>query len=244
MNCNPALPEPLPPFLPPASLPAVCAAAKEHTEAFRLYKELRASGVPLDGRVYGALAACAARCIKSLSANRREQLVLLERVFDALGDALADAVFLEAPVWNALLMCAGEAPSTLSCPTPAPQQLEQCHRVMAHISTLVSHSCHSCLHRFYTCPKNLPQQPYTSPTPNQPACVQPRPLCCCVSCQAALGSCSAPLRCWTAWRWPGWPQTASPGPASYRPASWWRSRTWRHVCLSARWRRAAPGAYK
>lgn len=65
------------------------------------------AGVRLDGWVYGALVAACAAGIKAAGSDRKEQLVLLTRAFGVLEDAEASHVHLEAPVWNALLMCAG-----------------------------------------------------------------------------------------------------------------------------------------
>jgi len=91
--------------------------------AFRYYAEARqeaadqtaaglgaaADAARLDGWVYGALVAACAAGIKAAANDRKEQLVLLERAFGVVDDAAACNVHLEAPVWNALLMCAGES---------------------------------------------------------------------------------------------------------------------------------------
>lgn len=69
-----------------------------------------ATGARLDGWVYGALIAACAAGIKAAANDRKEQLVLLERAFGVLDDAAAAKVHLDAPAWNALLMCCGEGP--------------------------------------------------------------------------------------------------------------------------------------
>jgi len=58
-------------------------------------------------QLYGALIAACAQGIKARSSDRKEQLVVLERAFQVLQDALDAGVHLETPAWNALLMCAG-----------------------------------------------------------------------------------------------------------------------------------------
>jgi pentatricopeptide repeat protein len=70
----------------------------------------RRDAARLDGWVYGALIAACAAGIKAAASDRKEQLVLLERAFGVLDDAAAAKVHLEAPAWNALLMCCGESP--------------------------------------------------------------------------------------------------------------------------------------
>jgi pentatricopeptide repeat protein len=87
------------------------------TAAFKYYADARAAAAAappgtdaarLDGWVHGALVAACAAGIKAAAHDRKEQLVLLERAFGVMDDAASARVHLEAPAWNALLMCAGE----------------------------------------------------------------------------------------------------------------------------------------
>lgn len=54
------------------------------------------------------VAACV-RGIMGAQGNRKEQLVLLERAFGVVQDALSMHVPLDAAVWNALLACAARS---------------------------------------------------------------------------------------------------------------------------------------
>lgn len=74
---------------------------------------------PLDSHVYGALIAACAQGIKANSSDRKDQLVILDRAFQVLQDAMDSGVHLETPVWNALLMCAGRC-----------RQLQRCFEVL------------------------------------------------------------------------------------------------------------------
>lgn len=103
---------------------AVCASAGDVNQAFavfqkakavqqQLQQEAAAAGKPksaehtLDSHIYGALIAACAQGIKARSSDRKDQLVILDRAFQVLQEAVDSGVFLETPVWNALLMCAG-----------------------------------------------------------------------------------------------------------------------------------------
>lgn len=103
----------------------MCAAAGDVNQAFTVFQKAKAvqqqlqqeaaaaAGKPkstdhqLDSHVYGALIAACAQGIKMRSSDRKDQLVILDRAFQVLQEAIDSGVHLETPVWNALLMCAG-----------------------------------------------------------------------------------------------------------------------------------------
>jgi hypothetical protein len=103
---------------------AVCASAGDVAQAFAVFQRAKAAqqqlaaaaaaagnaadAPRLDSHLYGALIAACAQGIKSRSSDRKDQLVILDRAFQVLQDAMDCGVHLETPVWNALLMCAGE----------------------------------------------------------------------------------------------------------------------------------------
>jgi hypothetical protein len=91
----------------------VCAAAGDVPEAFAAFQRAQAAAAaaagPLDSHVYGALIAACAAGIRARSSERKDQLVLLDRAFGVLQDAMAAGAQLDTPAWNALLMCTGAA---------------------------------------------------------------------------------------------------------------------------------------
>jgi pentatricopeptide repeat protein len=125
----------------------VCAAVGDATQAFAVFQKAKAAEQQLassaaaaaaaeganakqqadaalaapkmDGHVYGALIAACAKSIRARSSDMREQLVVLERAFQVLQQALDGGVHLETPVWNALLICAGRC-----------RQLQRCFEVL------------------------------------------------------------------------------------------------------------------
>jgi hypothetical protein len=98
----------------------VCASAGDVSQAFAVFQRAKAAqqqlaaagnaadAPRLDSHLYGALIAACAQGIKARSSDRKDQLVILDRAFQVLQDAMDSGVHLETPVWNALLMCAGE----------------------------------------------------------------------------------------------------------------------------------------
>lgn len=66
---------------------AACAAGAASDEAFQLYTEMRELGVPLEAQTFSALlTAYSAEVRATNSADRRTQLVLMERAFHLLDD--------------------------------------------------------------------------------------------------------------------------------------------------------------
>lgn len=93
-----------------SSLINVCARAGSADTAFKYFQDCLVSGVRLDGHVYGSLLAALAGAMlrnPQVMSDRKEQLVLLERAVMVMDNAMKAGVFLDAPVWNALLCCAG-----------------------------------------------------------------------------------------------------------------------------------------
>lgn len=103
---------------------AVCAATGDHSQAFAVFNKAKAAQQQLqqeaaaagkaaeqqlDGHIYGALIAACAQGIKARSSDRKDQLVILDRAFQVLQDAMDSGIHLETPVWNGLLMCAGQS---------------------------------------------------------------------------------------------------------------------------------------
>jgi hypothetical protein len=102
----------------------VCAAAGDVAQAFAVFSKAKAAQQQLaaaaaaagnpadapsfDSYFYGALIAACAQGIKARSSDRKDQLVILDRAFQVLQEAMDAGVHLETPVWNALLMCAGK----------------------------------------------------------------------------------------------------------------------------------------
>lgn len=89
----------------------VCAAAANADRAFDIFKEMTASGVKIEKHVFATmLNACAAQILTlNHEADRRNQLVLLERAFE-LVESMDDLhVRPDAAVWNALISVAGRA---------------------------------------------------------------------------------------------------------------------------------------
>ena len=87
---------------------AAAAAAAAAEGASKKQQADAAQGAPkMDGQVYGSLIAACAKSIRARSSDMREQLVVLERAFQVLQQALDSGVHLETPAWNALLICAG-----------------------------------------------------------------------------------------------------------------------------------------
>eukprot|EP00878_Enallax_costatus_P009353 GHUV01009775.1.p2 GENE.GHUV01009775.1~~GHUV01009775.1.p2 ORF type:complete len:470 (+),score=146.39 GHUV01009775.1:319-1728(+) len=107
------------------TLITVCAAAGDVNQAFTVFQKAKAAqqqlqqaaaaagkakavDQQLDSQIYGALIAACAQGIKARSSDRKDQLVVLDRAFQVLQEAMDSGVHLETPVWNALLMCAGK----------------------------------------------------------------------------------------------------------------------------------------
>ncbi|KAG2495157.1 hypothetical protein HYH03_006765 [Edaphochlamys debaryana] len=94
------------------SLIKVCKAVGNVDKAYRVYLEMRQARIRMDGHVYGALIASCAEAMKrdlTVVHERKDQYVLLERAFQYVADAESAGVALEAPVWNALMVCAGRS---------------------------------------------------------------------------------------------------------------------------------------
>ena len=89
----------------------VCAAAADADVAFDIYKEMVTSGVKVEKHVYATmLKACAARIVVlNHDADRRNQLVLLERAFELVASMDEMKVRPDAAVWNALITVAARA---------------------------------------------------------------------------------------------------------------------------------------
>ena len=89
----------------------VCAAAADADHAFEIYKEMVASGVKVEKHVYATmLKACAAQIVVlNHEADRRNQLVLLERAFELVASMDEMKVRPDAAVWNALISVAARA---------------------------------------------------------------------------------------------------------------------------------------
>lgn len=87
-----------------------CAAAGDAESGFKLYAEMKSNGVRMEKQVYTTLiSACARQIADTHSADRRTQLVLLERAA-ALVDAMDSArLHPDAALWNALVTAAGRA---------------------------------------------------------------------------------------------------------------------------------------
>jgi pentatricopeptide repeat protein len=89
----------------------VCAAASNADRAFEIFKEMTSAGIKVEKHVFATmLNACAAQIVTlNHEADRRNQLVLLERAFE-LVDSMSDLnVRPDAAVWNALITVAGKA---------------------------------------------------------------------------------------------------------------------------------------
>ncbi|KXZ51095.1 hypothetical protein GPECTOR_14g78 [Gonium pectorale] len=90
----------------------VCKSVGNVDKAYRVYLEMRAARLTIDGHVFGALIATCAEAMKrdlTVVHERKDQYVLLERAFHYVEDAEAAGVALQAPVWNALMVCAGRS---------------------------------------------------------------------------------------------------------------------------------------
>lgn len=85
-----------------------CAAANQADQAFKLYSKAKAEGVQLDAQFYSALiASCSNSIAATPASDRRTQLVLLQRAFDAFEEMRERKLRADAPVWNALLTGCG-----------------------------------------------------------------------------------------------------------------------------------------
>ena len=89
----------------------VCAAAANADRAFDIFKEMTSSGVKIEKHVYATmLHACAAQILTlNHEADRRNQLVLLERAFELVESMYDHHVRPDTAVWNALISVAGRA---------------------------------------------------------------------------------------------------------------------------------------
>ena len=89
----------------------VCAKAADAEVAFDIYKDMLASGVKVEKHVYATmLKACAAQIVAlNHEADRRNQLVLLERAFELVASMEEMHVRPDVPVWNALISVAARA---------------------------------------------------------------------------------------------------------------------------------------
>ena len=89
----------------------VCAAASNADLAFDIYKDMVASGVKIEKHVYSTmLKACAAQIVAlNHEADRRNQLVLLERAFELVASMDEMHVRPDVAVWNALISVAARA---------------------------------------------------------------------------------------------------------------------------------------
>lgn len=87
-----------------------CAAAGDAESGFKLYAEMKSNGVRTEKHVYTTLiSACARQIAETHSADRRTQLVLLERAA-SLVDAMDSArLHPDVALWNALVTAAGRA---------------------------------------------------------------------------------------------------------------------------------------
>jgi len=74
-------------------------------------KPARLPPARLDSTAYGALIHSCAVAVREAEAHadRKTQLVLLERALGVVDEALSAGASLDAPAWNALLLCAGRA---------------------------------------------------------------------------------------------------------------------------------------
>ncbi|WIA13975.1 hypothetical protein OEZ85_002539 [Tetradesmus obliquus] len=122
-------------FIHFTTLITVCAAAGDVSQAFAVFAKAKAAQQQLaaaaaaagnaadvpkfDSHFYGALIAACAQGIKTRSSDRKDQLVILDRAYQVLQEAMDAGVHLETPVWNALLMCAGRC-----------RQLQRCFEVL------------------------------------------------------------------------------------------------------------------
>jgi pentatricopeptide repeat protein len=89
----------------------VCARAADAEVAFDIYKDMLASGVKVEKHVYATmLKACAAQIVVlNHEADRRNQLVLLERAFELVASMEDMHVRPDVAVWNALISVAARA---------------------------------------------------------------------------------------------------------------------------------------
>ncbi len=89
----------------------VCARAADADVAFDIYKDMLASGVKVEKHVYATmLKACAAQIVDlNHEADRRNQLVLLERAFELVASMEEMHVRPDVAVWNALISVAARA---------------------------------------------------------------------------------------------------------------------------------------
>ncbi|GFR52105.1 hypothetical protein Agub_g14618 [Astrephomene gubernaculifera] len=94
------------------TLMKVCKSVGNVDKAYRIFLELRSARYTIDSHVYGTLIATCAEAMKrdlTVVHERKDQYVLLERAFQYVADAEAAGVALQAPVWNALMVCAGRS---------------------------------------------------------------------------------------------------------------------------------------
>ncbi|KAI8105889.1 hypothetical protein M9434_000468 [Picochlorum sp. BPE23] len=89
----------------------VCAAASNADLAFEIFKEMKSSGVKIEKHVFATMVSACGAQIASLSheADRRDQLVLLERAFELVESMGSIGIRPDAAVWNALISVAGRA---------------------------------------------------------------------------------------------------------------------------------------
>lgn len=89
----------------------VCAKAADADVAFDIYKDMVAAGVKVEKHVYATmLKACAAQIVVlNHAADRRNQLVLLERAFELVASMDEMHVRPDVAVWNALISVAARA---------------------------------------------------------------------------------------------------------------------------------------
>ena len=87
-----------------------CAVAGDAEHAFQLYSEMKATGVKAEKQVFATLiSACSEQIVRTPAADRRTQLVLLERAFALVQNMQDIRLNPDAPVWNALVTAAGRA---------------------------------------------------------------------------------------------------------------------------------------
>eukprot|EP00887_Chlorella_sp_A99_P002066 scaffold18.g2066.t1 len=88
-----------------------CASAGDADRAFSLYQEMREERVPACKQVFTTVvkACCEQIARRNTAADRRGQLVLLERAFGLVADMKALKVQTDTAVWNSLLAAAGRA---------------------------------------------------------------------------------------------------------------------------------------